>query len=268
MISLKKNFLLTKFLFNNNYSSFSNEQKSYKFPQKNFTNLEKHFFPNPNTLIIDKTPYISELMNEKSNMLFLQRPGRLGKTLFMNLIEYLYFYGFNENELKDKYPDLAIFKKDMFPDQKKWDSINSKQFLTIKLDFSESFQMFAEEKNDHKFFRGILLNEIKKLPERLLEKNQKLIHCSLFENKEKIEKNLSLVYQIYKLIDAVKSKSLSYEIILDELLKFDANQSKFVILIDNFSCEFKIHGRPNKQPFGKGYHNQFDFHQKFTCFQF
>ena len=250
MISLKKNFLLTKTLFQNNYFSFSNDQQSYKFPQKNFTNLEKHFFPNPNTIIIDKTPYISELMNEKSNMIFLQRPGRLGKTMFLNLIEYLYFNGLISNELKEKYPELVIFKKELFPDQEKWDSINSKQFLPIKLDFSQNFQMFSEEKNDQIFFREIMLNEIKKLPERLLEKNQKLIQCSLFQNKEKIKKNLALIDQIYKLIHAVKSAPGSYEIILNEFLKFDTNQSKLVILIDNYESLI-INDLDNKKKLAK-----------------
>ena len=42
---------------------------------------------------VDKTPYLKELIDkDKSNVMLFTRPRRFGKTLFMSMVEYFFFF--------------------------------------------------------------------------------------------------------------------------------------------------------------------------------
>ena len=82
---------------------------------------------------------------ETSRLIFFNRPRRFGKTLLMKLLWYLYLYGPDDEELKEKYPDLKIFDQE-FGLNPKWKKIKENTYFPLYINFGSGKTYSSFEK--------------------------------------------------------------------------------------------------------------------------
>jgi len=142
-----------------------------------------------NMLYVDKTKYIHELEN-LSNYIFIIRPRRFGKSLWINLLQYYY-----DINLKDSFSEIF---KDTFIG--KHPTTNRNSYLTIALNFSmvdpsinrvqEDFQSYVETiLNDFlirykEYFEDNFLSELKSYQNVNKKLQELFLYCS--RNKLKV----------------------------------------------------------------------------------
>ena len=66
-----------------------------------------------NSLYIDKTLFIKEIIDEASKAVWFPRPRRFGKTLNMSMLDYYFNIEYKDNpNIKDLFNDLNISKEE------------------------------------------------------------------------------------------------------------------------------------------------------------
>ena len=91
------------------------------YGQINFERIIKE-----NYLYVDKTKYIEKLENLNETSLFYLRPGRFGKSLFTDMLDYYYAIDHKE-KFQQLFGDLYIGKHP---------TINQNKYYILKFDFS------------------------------------------------------------------------------------------------------------------------------------
>ena len=199
----------------------------YEFPAENYQDFELNFVRSPRRILfIDKSKYAADLMLEESDLIFLNRPRRFGKSLFLKFIWYVYMYGGNDLVLKMKYPNLTIFNEEYLSNDF-WKLLNNETNFPIYLNFSA----FNTDNDFNTNMTKELLNELMVIKTALESKIMDL-KFSKSEDQDQIAKfELMCSY----ISEWIKENPKTYEEIFEKLyfLKnvFDC---QIILLIDEY----------------------------------